>query len=355
VTSTEKNKMTLIYTASGYHRGGNNSSHRRSNPIGCSSDYVIKDPGKNVENIGTYGSSPHNNVLVERMKKINISFSLDDIHTTTEEKQPRSISCIIDNNQLKQDQNKIMQGPRSILKKSCSADSASIAVLRESLLETRCLSISLSDSNLSQIDGPTEVEEPKTPTKNVTFADDNNLSLVKIHNFEPSNDNLEQWQFNTFQRQTCFKTDRLSGNQTMLLQGSKHKLIRKPNELLLCFKEPCDNQDFQERFKYKCVALERCATRDRTITGIIIVKNIEFHKYVAVRYTVDGWKTSNEVEACYVPNSNDGETDRFSFTLALPKNYKEMEFAVCYKTGASEYWDNNYNRNYKVKDALSPL
>jgi len=273
------------------------------------------------------------------------------------------------------------KSPRSILKKAASADAASIAALRETLSRStedinnnnnnsnnnnnNRLSMSFSDSNLSR--QGVECSELTTVqsntgllvgslSKNVTFADDKNMSLVKIHNFVASTERLDQWHFSKF-HQTHFKTENLPGNrQPSLLLKPVNKFVRKPVELLLCFNEPCDSVDFKERFARECVALERCATRDRTVTGIILVQNLEFHKYVGVRYTVDGWKTSDEVEACYVPNSNDGDTDRFSFTLSLPKSYKELEFAVRYKAGnLTEYWDNNFNRNYKVKDAFHPL
>lgn len=312
------------------------------------------------------GSSPHTKSYVETMSRIEISFSSSSLesgeafsppplcHVPPDSKQGRSasVSCSSEGDRAKL-RNKIIGGlPRSILKKSKSADSATIADLRETLLESRCLSISLSDPSFT-IEACDDEDGPKSPNKNVTFADDNNLSLVKIHNFVPSNDKLDQWQFSVFQTQ--FNCQRLSGNQAMAPQRGNRRVVRKPNQLLVCFKEPCDNPDFMEHFRYKCVALERCATRDRSVTGIVLVKNIEFHKQVTIRYTLDCWKTSNDVEACYLSNSNDGESDRFSFTLALPRSYKEMEFAVCYKTGSAEYWDNNFNRNYKVKDALTPF
>ena len=310
VTETNRD-MTLIYTP-GY-RAANTG---RGSPLRCSSPVSFRsvnrtDPSKDMDSTQVYSSSPHSRVLAERMKEIQISLSIEDLSSSIENiasavasssccshdnKQSRSQSCIIE--QSKQFSKMVDNPPRSILKKSISADAASIAILKESLLESKCLSISLSDTNIAQSssgDSYETPEEPKTPTKNVTFADDNNLSLCKVHNFVPSNEKLDQWQFNAF-HQTHFKTDRLSGNQLMTPVKAK-KVFRKPNELLLCFKEPCSNDDFEERFKYKCVALERCATRDRTLTGIILVKNIEFHKYVAVRYTVDRWKTTSEIEA----------------------------------------------------------
>ena len=331
----------------------------------------------------TLGTSPHTNTFMESMKRIEISFSTSPPTTSssssslllsqTPSRVPpdpnkdfsssfRSLSCAIisdaDDEQLIKLKKEMQLGLRGILKKSKSADSATVAHLRTTLLESKCLSISLSDPNLAiDVDDCDDDDEPRSPNKNVTFADDNDMSLCRIHNFVPSNDNLDQWQFNCVSnnQQRLFKSDRLSGNQAMVPKGSGKLAVRKPNQLVVCFKEPCDNADFKERFKYKCVALERCATRDRTVTGIVLVKNIEFHKEVAIRYTLDSWVTSTDVDACYLPNSNDGDTDRFSFSLALPRNHKEMEFAIRYKTGTAEYWDNNFNRNYKVKDALTPF
>ena len=323
--------------------------------------------------------SPHTNTFMESMKRMEISFSTSPPTSSTssssmlsqtpprvapdpkELSSYRSLSYAVIGDDVGEQRAKLKKemqlGLRGILKKSKSADAATVAHLRTTLLESKCLSISLSDPNLAVDVEDDHCDEPRSPNKNVTFADDNNLSLCRIHNFVPSNDKLDQWQsnfvFNSQQRH--FKSDRLSGNQAMVPRGGGKLAVRKPNQLVVCFKEPCDNADFQERFKYKCVALERCATRDRTITGIVLVKNIEFHKEVTVRYTLDSWATSSDVDACYLPNSNDGDTDRFSFTLAFPRNHKEMEFAVRYKTGSAEYWDNNFNRNYKVKDALTPF
>ena len=86
---------------------------------------------------------------------------------------------------------------------------------------------------------------------------------------------------------------------------------------------------------------------------MVLVKNIDFHKNVIVRSTIDNWISSKETEAVYVPNSNDGDTDRFTFTLTVPKNEKQMEFAIRYLVSSNEFWDNNYNKNYQVNDVVS--
>lgn len=350
--------MTLIYSSSGFLGTVSGSPVQCSSPIGYRPDYKLDETSKNVDTCvfrTTSSSNLKSKSLSDRMRSANIRLSLEDVSLITPEssvgfKTPSQTSVMDDTNV-----NKRSNTPRSILKKSISADSASLASLREALLLTKeRQSLSLSESSLAslQIDGEAGYEDvalPRSPSKNVTFADDNNLSLVKIHNFNPSNENLDQWQI-SFQH--SYHTSRVSGN-SLFLPSSKNKFIKKP-ELFLCFQEPKESPDFNERFKYRCVALERCATRDRTLSGIVLVKNIEYEKQVSVRYTMNRWKTSSEIQACYVPNSNDGDTDRFSFNLSLPKNERDLEFAIRYTSGSSEFWDNNFNRNYKVKDANLP-
>lgn len=243
---------------------------------------------------------------------------------------------------------KMKDEPRSILKKSISADEAKIHELKQCLLSQISNARSLPD--IDQITNENTSEPPKSPTKNVTFADDNNLSLVEIRNFIPSSDNINEWQsFRGKYKVNLCETE----ESNMLAYQNKKNNRKKPNELTLCFKEPSECADFLERFKHRCVALEKCGTRDRVVTGVIMVKNMEYHKSVFVRYTLDSWQSSADTEACYVPNSNDGGTDRFTFSLSLPKSSKEMEFAICYKISANEFWDNNYNRNYKIQDILA--
>ena len=379
-------RMTLICPTSGF-LGGSSTTPSGGSPIcytnpssTCCPDYVIKDhqQSKNADTATLFGSLPRHNgdnnnnrLLIDRMKKLSISMSLEDVSICTprqqqqQQQQQQDCSCVL----LDERNSSMQQSPRSILKKAASADAASIAALRETLSwstdannNNNVLSLSMSDSNLSYAVDCSEETNCETGllvrslSKNVTFADDKNLSLVKIHNFVPSTECLDQYHFSAF-HQTHFQVDNVAANRQLPSPlKSVNRVFRNPAKLLLCFNEPCDSLDFKERFGRECVALERCATRDRTVTGIIVVKNLEYQKYVGVRYTMDSWKTSDEIEACYVPNSNDGATDRFSFTLSLPKTYKEMEFAVRFRAGDStEYWDNNFSRNYKVKDALHPL
>ena len=129
--------------------------------------------------------------------------------------------------------------------------------------------------------------------------------------------------------------------------------------LLACFELPGSQQELLERVQRCRVALESCSFDDLAlaICGVVRVANVAFHKTILVRYTVDHWATQADVDGEYIPRSNDGTTDRFSFTIILPSRKQfaigsEAEFAICYMAGdgpSFEFWDNNRGRNYIVR------
>ncbi|XP_043102372.1 uncharacterized protein si:ch211-167b20.8 isoform X2 [Puntigrus tetrazona] len=85
---------------------------------------------------------------------------------------------------------------------------------------------------------------------------------------------------------------------------------------------------------------------------LIRVLNISFHKSVHVRATMDGWINHFDYPAEYVPDSNDGETDKFSARLSFASPYlfngARIDFVVRYETSDGEFWANNSGRNYSV-------
>lgn len=87
------------------------------------------------------------------------------------------------------------------------------------------------------------------------------------------------------------------------------------------------------------------------MTGVVRVANICYRKQVTVRYTTNNWVTFDDLTASYVLDSNDGATDRFSFSVNLPKCITvggRLEFAIRYDAGdvILTFWDNNYGDNY---------
>lgn len=91
--------------------------------------------------------------------------------------------------------------------------------------------------------------------------------------------------------------------------------------------------------------------------GIVRVLNVSFHKAVYIRSTMDNWATYFDHPAEYVQDSNDGDTDRFSFKLSFAPPYithgSRIEFVIRYETSDGDYWANNSQMNYVVTLLLS--
>lgn len=104
----------------------------------------------------------------------------------------------------------------------------------------------------------------------------------------------------------------------------------------------------------------------RRVQGTVRVRNIEFEKKVAVRFTLDGWQTTSEVLGRWIESipmfttSQDAISsllgpayDRFAFSISLADILRRLEektlvLAVKYVTGNQEYWDNNNGENYRA-------
>lgn len=129
-----------------------------------------------------------------------------------------------------------------------------------------------------------------------------------------------------------------------------------PHYLYMEFSQPRSRQDFLCRVYDQKVSLESCVCDDKdlVIAGCIRVYNISFRKEVVVRYTTNGWVTYRDTPASYLPNSSDGTTDQFSFTIVLPSYFdvgSRLEFAIWYRAGddlSQSHWDNNQDANYCV-------
>lgn len=119
--------------------------------------------------------------------------------------------------------------------------------------------------------------------------------------------------------------------------------------LTACFEQPGASDDFLSNVMTRKVCLENAVVTNLTITGVIRVANIGFHKSARVRYTTNGWTTFHDISASYVKKSCDGPTDRFSFSIVAPAKlglHEKLEFALSYCVNTVEYWDSNDGRNY---------
>lgn len=119
----------------------------------------------------------------------------------------------------------------------------------------------------------------------------------------------------------------------------------------VCFPQPGALENFTQRVMANKLCLENCIITDLSITGIVRVANIGFHKVVRVRYTINNWVTFYDVMASYVQKSCDGPTDRFSFTIVAPAAVgpgSRIEFCVSFTVNDTVYWDSNDGQNYVI-------
>lgn len=133
-----------------------------------------------------------------------------------------------------------------------------------------------------------------------------------------------------------------------------HPVLVQVRHLCTCFSQPGCSPDFLRRVQERKLSLETCVVEDKdlTVSGLIRVANIAYQKSVIVRHTVNGWMTYSDDAATYVSGSNDGATDRFSFTIHLPEYFgfgSRLEFSVMFSAGDQQFWDSNFGSNYRVE------
>lgn len=121
--------------------------------------------------------------------------------------------------------------------------------------------------------------------------------------------------------------------------------------LVPIFEQPVKRADFLDIVRDKFVCLEQVSVNDChicSVNGTVRVRNLDFHKSVYVRYSMDGWRSFNEIQANYVPNSCDGFSDQFCFIIYLYhlELGRQFEVAVRFHCKGFQYWDNNDGHNY---------
>ncbi|CDO96589.1 unnamed protein product [Kluyveromyces dobzhanskii CBS 2104] len=105
----------------------------------------------------------------------------------------------------------------------------------------------------------------------------------------------------------------------------------------------------------------RLDNQGHMLIGNVFVRNISYEKRVTVRYTLDSWKSQQDVESVWISNQRDlkiGEgavdIDVFQFAIDLGEINTIEHFEICILYQAREgscwadHWDNNSGRNYKV-------
>ncbi|KAG7482548.1 phosphatase 1 regulatory subunit 3E-like [Solea senegalensis] len=191
-----------------------------------------------------------------------------------------------------------------------------------------------------------EISRSRSPTsqKKVRFADSLGLELISVKHFDDSD--------------VPEVPERILAK---LPKGPVHlnhrdtKFPRSPAQSLfmeLQFTNPGTLPGFDQRVREVKVLLETVEADEFSLSGIVRVLNMAFEKSVFLRYSINNWITFMDSLASYVPNSNDGVTDKFSFKIVMPTFLDSggaLQFAIKYCVGGQEFWDNNNGDNYKVR------
>ena len=129
------------------------------------------------------------------------------------------------------------------------------------------------------------------------------------------------------------------------------KAMSTPDQptLIPMFNQPGGSPSFFDVVREKKICLENAyMANEREIKGTIRVQNISFEKKVIVRYSVNEWIKSEDVEAEYKDGSCDGFSDKFTFLVKLPALTvgQRVQFCLRFIAGGQEFWDNNDGKNY---------
>ncbi|KAH8408043.1 hypothetical protein KR222_002207 [Zaprionus bogoriensis] len=180
---------------------------------------------------------------------------------------------------------------------------------------------------------------PGTPgrKKIVRFADVLGLDLADVKTFLDEIPTIPK---------SAFEDLEILESEPPLQLGPKSDKLLMP-----LFQQPGGLATFLDAVREKQVSLENAAVTDninQTISGSVRVRNLDFHKSVHVRYSLDGWRSYADLQANYVENSCDGFSDKFTFVLFGNSLHvgQRLEFAVRFQCKGQQFWDNNYGANY---------
>lgn len=92
----------------------------------------------------------------------------------------------------------------------------------------------------------------------------------------------------------------------------------------------------------------------KVLRGIVIVRNLSFHKRVVVRFTSDDWQTVSETTAEWQASLENGSFDQWLFKIKLQDmlariESKKLFLVIKYSVDGRDLWDNNDGRNYAVQ------
>jgi hypothetical protein len=85
-----------------------------------------------------------------------------------------------------------------------------------------------------------------------------------------------------------------------------------------------------------------------TLSGQVLVRNLDFDKRLTVVYSADGWATVGEAEASYERQASSSELEYWRFQIAPSPAGSTVRFALRYEVGGQTWWDNDWERDWAL-------
>lgn len=225
--------------------------------------------------------------------------------------------------------------------------------------DTQCIQLQLNGDDNEEEERPPRVRRcsslktgktpPGTPgrKKIVRFADVLGLDLADIRTYLDEIPKVPVSAFDDLKDVDLID----SPSENSLVNGTNFHGIKVDKILMPLFQQPGGQPNFLDLVRENQVCLENAFIDDPvmlSVKGTVRVRNLDFHKSVYVRYTLDSWKTFADVQGVYVDNSCDGFSDKFSFliyahTLSVGQR---LEIACRFQCRGCQYWDSNRGVNY---------
>lgn len=208
---------------------------------------------------------------------------------------------------------------------------------------------------------------PGTPhrKKIVRFADKLGLDLADVRTFLDEIPKIPNSAYSDLIYDDIFRPQESNSDNTASIgddwcdpyqndgrRRSMSAIPRKIDRMLVpLFQQPGGMSNFLDIVRERRVCLENVVVQDPmtlALQGTVRVINLDFHKSVHVRYTLNSWRNFSDLQAIYVPNSCDGFSDKFSFILYCHTLLvgQRLEFAVRFQCKGAQHWDNNGGANY---------
>ena len=337
----ENNSSHRVVDLAPFYNENENQSTTSSNS--CSNDENV-DPVSDLEQISTMVHLNKEFTEVDRatdgVRSLQLNLVKDDV---TENEQDRSSSADVSIVLLSVEPTDVVQSKVSTCAVQDDVDEEA-------------------DNNLvnrHRVQRSTSLKTGKTPPgtpgskKIVRFADALGLDLALVRTFLDEVPNVPQSAFSDLSgvEESSQSSALLASSFPWRTSATYNRIANtNPLSLVAAFTQPGNLPNFLEMVKQQKICLETaCLVDDTSLSGVVRVLNIDFHKSVLVRYTTDEWKTHSDQLATYVPGSCDGLSDRFTFSIPCAQSLQVGQrfiFALCYRVAGQEIWDSNLSKNY---------